>query len=163
MAERNFSVVRDYVSSFNDSIRKRHLENWHLFRMVWTKSLEWHFTFYELELGAEGDTSSFNDPISQIKGIATKLLNDVFLRGIIDNNAFLCFKMLEQHAEGKQQLYLIELFHRISETFFENIYKSNEKYDIWNSYFPRDWLITKANLDARKPVVMVLWERFINW
>jgi len=48
--------------------------------------------------------------------------------------------------------------------FFENIAKSTEKNDIWEHYFPKEWKITKNNLENKKNIIAKISRyKFLQW
>ena len=77
------------------------------------------------------------------------------LKGNMPFFFFECFKKhVEEYKEEKiedkskrTRHYIESLFRTFYQVFFENIKDAPEKYDIWEYYFPKEWTITKGNLE----------------
>lgn len=88
------------------------------------------------------------------------------------NNAYTFFQILAQHLESENsKQYSVNVIRQVARPFFQHVGDSNEKYDIWESFFPKEWKVSKETWEVRErdvdgqhgPLSWVWFNSFISW
>jgi hypothetical protein len=165
VSSNSFDMVSRYLQTFTEFVEKRALYDRMIFKDVFSEMLELHFLFYKKEEQWRDIDVRRWSTIYEIEANLTRLINMLVLSSLQKANSFSLFKILREHINGKDVNYLKPLFEQsICSTIFENVADSNERYNIWNHYFPQEWKITKETLEDDNNVITRIWlDVFFNW
>jgi hypothetical protein len=137
------------------------------------KILEWHFRIWKKNYEYLKDTDKLEEwgDYNEILRILDSLLFKIEERVLQERMAFSFFKSLENHTEKYKDEkvndhyyidYLICL-NGFCKKLFEDIPNSPEHYSIWEHYFPKQWKITKANLEKKLRTSWGMLNCFLGW
>lgn len=93
------------------------------------------------------------------------ILKTVFERSLTGIEAYICFKLLGKHvATSSDRYYLNHFFNQICPIIFEKIRESPQRYDIWRSYYPAEWKVTKKTFeDKQNLAAKIILNNFLQW
>lgn len=172
----NLRFVSKLLSDFDNFIGAR--SAYFLMRVdgVFKIVLEWHFEIWKKEheyLHKEGkDKLEKWSNYSEISRILDSIFQQIEVRILKERGgSFSFFKSLKEHAEkyktisvSSQHHYVSSLFTIFYRVFFQNIKESPERHDIWNHYFPKEWKITKSNLENGENIISgISLQNFLEW
>lgn len=165
------------IKDFKDFLQNRSNFFLTVYEEVHSKILEWHFkawkSKYEYSHKTDGlkEVASYGNILRMLESIIESTEKQV-LKGKIFFSFFECLKKhVEEYKEEKIEdknkrthRYIESLFHIFYQVFFENIKDAPEKYDIWEYYFPKEWKITKDNLEDKDNYVSrISLDQFLGW
>ena len=131
---------------------------------AFSKILDWHFWAWSAEYKhlVEKDTSDSWIGLRQLSAVLDDILKLVTERSLKERYSFGFFELLDKHIKRHQKefihgdkhdyYYLESFFQVFYPVFFANIHESDERFDIWSHYFPKEWLVTKASLDDKENI-----------
>jgi len=92
------------------------------------------------------------------------------IRALKERASYSFFNKLKNHAKKckkesvSSHSYNESLFDSFYQVFFQNIYDAPERFDIWEHYFPREWKITKSNLQNSENIISnISLNNFWDW
>ncbi len=79
--------------------------------------------------------------------------------------AYVLFEELKKHFQSiDDKEYIQRVVEVVSGSFFENVADSPESYDIWESYFPSKWKVTKETVTDKNNIIAQCWMKdFFKW
>ena len=175
--ENKSASIYTLIKDFKDFLQNRSNFFLTVYEEVHTKILEWHFKAwkckYEYSHKTDGlkEVASYGSILRMLESIIESTEKQV-LKGKMSFSFFECFKKhVEKYKEEKiedknkrTRCYIESLFCTFYQAFFENIKDAPEKYDIWEYYFPKEWKITKANLENKDDCVSeISLDQFLRW
>lgn len=116
--------------------------------------LGWHFNIWKKEYEYLYNKDKLDEwaDYSEISRILDSIFQQIELRALQERSSSF-FKGLENHVERhknesvKSHYYIDSLLNNFYRIFFENIESSPDRNSIWEHYFPKEWKVTKMNLD----------------
>lgn len=167
-------IVSKLLGDFSSFIDKRSS-----FILTWQgevldRLLQWHFEMWEKEHEYLNEDNKEKVKAWAIYSGLSRNLDLIFqhieTRALKERNSFLFFDKLKKHAEKYKKKsissfhysrYLCDSFYKV---LFENIHDAPEKFDVWEHYFPKEWKITKNNLqDSENIISSISYKIFMNW
>jgi len=142
------------------------------------KILEWHFEIWKKEYKylTKKDKLDEWSSYSEISRILDSLLQKIEERSLKEREGFSFFENFKKHAEkykkqyiesedrSKKYYYVKSLFSIFYRVFFGTIESSPERDDIWEHYFPKEWKITKTNLENKENIITrISLNEFLHW
>jgi len=172
MNKSNLITIESLLRGFQISLENRKISSFFYPKDFFKELLRWHYLMWKNEkkyLRREKDIKLW-----AIYGRISRLLDTIIiniveriLRGEEDHVFFPLFKdSKEQYIEHKDDLkYLENLFGIFCPKFFDNIGKSPRPHDIWGHYFPKEWKVTKNNLENKETkYISKIWLiKFLEW
>jgi len=106
--------------------------------------------------------------------IMDSILNNIEERSLKEKRVFSFFNYFKTHSENhkkefikidnEEYYYAESLFNIFYPVFFKNIAKLQSRYIIWKHYFPKEWEITKNNLEDKENVISkISLNMFLKW
>jgi len=140
------------------------------------KVLEWYFQIWKEEYKylTKKDKLDKWSNYSEISRTLDSLLQKIEERAFKERESYLFFEIFEKHAEkhkkqfiesedkSKKYYYVESLFSIFYRVFFEAIGRSPERHDVWEHYFPKEWKITKRNLEENM-ISRISLDSFLRW
>jgi hypothetical protein len=171
------TLIQPLIKDFGDFLKNRSIIFLTVYETIPSKILEWYFKAWkrEYEYSNKADVSKkcANYNIKRMLNSIIKSTEKRVLKGNISFSFFECFKKhVEEYKEEKIEdknkrthRYIESLFHIFYQVFFENIKDAPEKYEIWEYYFPKEWKITKGNLEDKDNYIIsrISWNLFLQW
>lgn len=175
--EKNLKIISKLLEDFNNFIENRSNIFLVVLPEIFPKILEWHFAIWKKEyilLSQKNklkEWSGYNEISRALDSVLQKIEERIFKEG----HSFSFFKKLEEHAENykkefiegsenRKYYYIKHLMSIFYHSFFEKIYHSPERYDIWGHYFPKEWKITKDKLENKDNIIAaVSLNIFLQW
>jgi hypothetical protein len=164
-------TVFKLLSDFTTFIEKRSTSFLLVFREVLPKVLDWHFKTWGKEQVylQKNDKSDkwlyYNALLRNIE----ELIGKIEERALKEGDGYSFFQDFKKHvSEHKEEIdsvdkktyYIEELFGVFYQIYFENT--STSKGDIWRHNFPKEWKITKANLESQIEA-RISFNNFLSW
>src|ERR1035437_6630177 len=150
----NLNLVAKLLNDFQIFVNKRLFIFLTAKDDVFQKVLEWHFITWQREykyMICEDKLDQFSG-YGNISSTLDTIVRSVTKRSLGDDMAYGFFKLVETHVENHKgdavinapQVYsYVESFLAIFyNSFFANIENARDRFDIWQHYFPKSWLIT---------------------
>lgn len=168
----NLIVASKLLGDFNNFLGKRSTTFLTWLDGMLDNILKWHFHLWKEEHEYLGDESKLEiwSMYSRLSRTMDSILREIETRALKERGSFSFFKKLEKHAEKYKKAsasysnYSESLFDTFYQVFFEHIYDSPERYDIWNHYFPKEWKVTKSNLQNLENVISeISLNKFFEW
>jgi len=110
---------------------------------------------------------------SQVSRILDFILTNIEERSLKGIETFSFFNHFRRHVENykkefiesdKKHYYISSLFNIFYRVFFKNIEKSSESDSIWENCFPKEWKITKSNLENKENIISkISLNKFLHW
>ncbi len=155
----NLNLFAKLLNDFQIFVKKRSFIFLTAKDDVFEKILEWHFMIWQREFKymiRKDKLDQFSGYIN-ISSILDATIKSVTERALQNEMAHGFFKLIDTHVEKNKNesvinapkqvyYYLDSILGVFYKSFFENIEKARDRYDIWHHYFPKNWLITKQNL-----------------
>jgi hypothetical protein len=174
--KKSLKTILKLLNDFNKFINNRSIYFLAVIKEIFPKLLEWHFKIWQKGHKRLDDKDKVNEFIiySEMSGIMDSILNSIEERSLKEKKIFSFFTYFKTHAENyKKELIIIDnekyyyaesLFNIFYPVFFENIAKSRSSYKIWKHYFPKEWKVTKKNLEDKENVMSKISLRmFSEW
>jgi len=134
--------------------------------------LDWHFGTWKKEnefLDQENKLDEWS-MYGELSRTIDAIFRQIEIRALKDKASFSFFKKLDKHAQThmkesvSSRYYIESLFDTFYQVYFQNIYDSPERFNIWNHYFPEKWKITKSNLEGSENVISnISLNNFFEW
>lgn len=160
--DKNYNLLQRYLQNFFAFIEKRALYDWVIYGDFLGKLLEWYFSF----CADKKDEKEKNDiAYFETEAILSRLIEKFVLSALQKGTAYLFFKELKKKIKDKDARCIEKLFIRsVCRVLFDNIVDSQERYDIWEHYFPKEWKITKETLEDKSNFISKIWlNQFFQW
>ncbi len=170
------TLIQPLIKDFGDFLKNRSIIFLTVYETIPSKILEWYFKAWkrkcEFSHKADRLKELANYNILRMLNSIIKIIEERTLKGHISFSFFECFKKhVEEYKEEKiedenkrTRRYIESLFHIFYQVFFENIKDAPEKYEIWEYYFPKEWKITKGNLEDKDNYVSgISLDQFLRW
>lgn len=172
----NLNLLAKLLNDFQTFIKKRSFIFLTAKDDVFQKVLQWHFIIWQREykyLIQDNKLEQFSG-YGNISSILDAIVRSVTDRALKDEMAYGFFKLMEAHVESHKKDCVINVPHIYSyveslltvfyNSFFEKIENARDRYDIWQHYFPKSWLITKQNITGPENTpTRVTVNNFIMW
>lgn len=127
---------------------------------IFNAILEWHFLFWKKEAihlnGSDHDKFIYYDNLYYS---VNEIFKKIEKRALIYSRPYQFFNLFKKHSEKYEKetvssrKYIKYLFDNFYNVYFENIYNSPARFDIWNHYFPNNWKITKSNITNQENII----------
>jgi len=134
--------------------------------------LQWHFGLWKKKheyLGQDNKLAEWS-MYSALSRTIDSIFRQIEIRALNERESYSFFKKLERHAEKykkesvSSRYYNESLFGTFYQVFFQNIYDSPERFNIWEHYFPGKWKITKSNLQSSENIISkISLNNFFEW
>ena len=163
---RSFDTLARYLQTFSEFIEKRALYDRIIFNELFSNTLKLRYLLFpDIKKQETEPTDSLWLALYEIDVNLKKLIKKLVVSSLQKANSFSFFKILKEHIRDKDTDYLRGLFGEcICSEIFNNNADSNDRYDIWNHYFPPEWKITKETLQDVGNIVSKIWlNEFIPW
>lgn len=165
-------IASKLLGDFNNFIDKRSAVFLTWSDKIFDSVLQWHFEVWKKDNEYLGQQSKLAEKISYSE--LSRTLDSIFQRieinALKERSSFTFFEALKKHAEKykkesvSSRYYRESLFSTFYQVFFKNIYDAPWRFDIWNHYFPREWKITKSNLqDSENIISKISLNNFFGW
>lgn len=168
----NLIIASKLLTDFNNFLDKRSTMFLTRIDGMLDSLLQWHFGVWKKEniyLGQDNKLDEWS-MYSELSRTTDAIFRQVETRVLKDKASFLFFKKLEKHAETykkesvSSRYYVESLFDTFYQVYFQNIYDSPERFNIWNHYFPKKWMVTKSNLESSENVISnISLNNFFEW
>lgn len=172
MMKDNLIIASKLLSDFSNFMGNRSTTFLTRIEGLLSNILEWHFEVWKKEqnyLGKEGKVEIWG-----IYGELSRTLDSIFrqieTRSLKERASFSFFEGLKKHAEKYKnesvsaRFYIESLFNTFYQVFFQLIYDTPERFDIWNHYFPNEWKVTKSNLQNPENITTrIALKNFFEW
>ncbi len=169
-------IILKILNDFNNFINNRSFFLSVLSKEFFPKILDLHFKTWEKEYKywiKKGYREEFVS-YGEIFRILDSTLGRIEKISLNKRETLIFFNYFKKHVETykkkvieheDEKYYYIEvLFNTFYQIFFENIGSSPERYSIWKNYFPKEWKITKNNLENKENIIsLVSLNNFIKW
>jgi hypothetical protein len=168
----NLKIISKLLGDFNNFINNRSTTF-----LVWPtgtfqKILELHFRIWKKEyqyLSKENKLDQWGQ-YSEMSRTLDLIFRHIEVRALKERVASLYFQTLKKHVERHKKevvdnrSYAESLSATFYQVFFEHIANSPERYNIWEHYFPKEWKITKSNLENKENIISgVSLRNFLEW
>ncbi len=168
----NLNIALKLLSDFNNFIDAR--STFFLMRPdgLFKNILAWHFEIWEKEHEYLIEKNKLDEwsIYSEISRTLDSIFDQIEERILKERASHSFFERLKKHCEKykKESVShhdyvdsLLSIFYRV---FFQNIEHSPERYDIWHHYFPKEWKITKNNLEDDENIISrISLQNFFQW
>ena len=181
MTNQNMETVKRLLDDFHSTVSNRTLSN--IFSSdLFNDLLNWHFLIWEKEMLYLGQGHKSIDTwlqYNQLLSTLSVLLDDITRRVLIETgiSVYSFFERFSKHVDTKKNevrtvekedkeqkhLYIDHVLAHFLGVFFEKIADSPSKFDIWESYFSKHWLITNENLQSGIIISRIILNRFIDF
>lgn len=170
--ENNLILISKLLNDFSNFIEKRSTIFLTRLNGMFVGVLEWHFELWkkEHELLGQYNMLSQWSMYSDLSRTIDSIFRQIEIRALKERAFFSFLKMLERHAEEyrnesvSSRYYVESLFGSFYQIFFQNIYDSPERYNIWEHYFPKKWKVTKNNLQNSENIIAsITLAKFFEW
>jgi len=174
--EKNLEIIAKLLNDFNKFVNNRSFFSALVLKEIFPKILEWHFRIWRKVYKYIGKEEEINEWINydEIYRILDSIFQKIEERALKER-AFYFFNYFKKHEEKYKKEFVISkmnkkfyyrdfLFTSFYKVFFENIEDSLESGYIWKNYFPKEWKITKNNLENEENIIWQLsWHNFRQW
>jgi hypothetical protein len=164
-SKKNLKITAKPLNDFYDFINNRSIFFLAVIKEIFPKLLEWHFMIWQEEykrLDKEDKLDEWSN-YCEISRIMDSILNNIEDRSLKEKKFLSFFNYFKTHAESykkefikvdnKEYYYTESLFNIFYPVFFKNIAKLQSRNKIWMHYFPKEWKITKNNLEDKENVI----------
>lgn len=169
-------IISKLLNDFNNFINNRSFFLSVLSKEFFPKILDWHFKVWEKEYKywIKKDYGEEFISYGEIFRILDSTLGSIEEISLNKRETLIFFNYFKKHAEtykekvieyeNEKYYYIEALFNTFYQIFFENIGSSPERYSIWKNYFPKEWKITKNNLENKENIISrVSLNNFMKW
>jgi len=163
--KKNPKITAKLLNDFYNFINNRSIFFLAVIKEIFPKLLEWHFKIWQEEymrLNKEDKLDEWSN-YSEMSRIMDSILNSIEERSLKEKKVLSFFAYFKTHAENYKKEFIIidnekyryveSLFNIFYPVFFKNIAKLQVRYKIWKHYFPKEWKITKKNLEDKENVM----------
>jgi len=169
------TIIQPLLKDFGDFLKNRSIISLTVYETVPSKILEWYFKAWKRRYGYKaGDRQKelANHNILRMLNSIIKIIEERTLKGHISFSFFECLETHVEKYKGEKiedenkriRCYTESLFLIFYQVFFKNIKDAPEEYEIWEYYFPKDWKITKDNLENEDNYVSrISLDNFLRW
>jgi len=168
----NLIITSKLLGDFNSFLEKRSIA--FLTRMDGTLDniFQWHFELWkkDFEYLAKDDKLEEWSIYSELSRTMDSIFKQIETRALNERASFPFFKRLLGHAEKykmesvSSHSYAQSLLDTFYQVYFQQIHGSPEKHSIWDHYFPKEWKVTKTNLENSENIIAdISLDNFINW
>ncbi|PIU25201.1 MAG: hypothetical protein COZ07_03635 [Candidatus Infernicultor aquiphilus] len=171
----SFKITSQLLNDFYNFINGRSITLLAELEITLPKILEWHFKMWQKKYTyfIKKDKVKELGSFSQISRILDFILTNIEERSLKGIEAFSFFNHFRRHVENykkefiesdKKHYYISSLFNIFYRVFFKNIAKSSESDSIWENCFPKEWKITKNNLENKENIISkISLNEFLHW
>jgi len=168
-------ITSKLLNDFYNFINERSITLLAELEITLPKILEWHFKMWQKKYTyfIKKDKVKELGSFSQISRILDFILTNIEERSLKGIEAFSFFNHFRRHVENykkefiesdKKHYYISSLFNIFYRVFFKNIAKSSESDSIWENCFPKEWKITKNNLENKENIISkISLNEFLHW
>lgn len=169
-------IISKLLNDFNNFINNRSFFLSVLSKEFFPKILDWHFKAWEKEYKYRIKKDYGEEFISygEIFRILDSTLRSIEEISLNKRETLIFFNYFKKHVEiytekvieyeNEKYYYIEALFNTFYQILFENIGSSPERYSIWKNYFPKEWKITKNNLENKENIIsLVSLNNFMKW
>jgi len=173
--KKSIKITSKLLNDFYNFINERSIILLAELEITLPKILEWHFKIWQRKhtYFIKKDKVKELGSFSQISRILDFILTNIEERSLKGIEAFSFFNHFKRHVEnykkefiesGKKHYYISSLFNIFYQVFFKNIAKSSESNAIWENCFPKEWKITKKNLENKENIISkISLNKFLQW
>ena len=152
--ENNLSVGSKLLDDFYNFFNKRSIGFFTWSDKTLVSVLQWHFEMWDKKQEHLNQDNNINkySMYGQISSTMDSIFQQIAEISLKERHNYSFFKRFKNHAEKHSQTlvssryYNGDLFRIFYKVFFKNILEAPERFDIWEHYFPKEWKITKVNL-----------------
>ncbi len=165
-------IASKLLGDFNNFLARRSITFLTRLDSMLDNILVWHFKAWNKEheyLGKE-DKLEIWSIYSDLSRTLDSIFQQIEARTLKERATFPLFNRLKKHtAKYKKESvayhnYADFLFAAFYHIFFQHIYDAPERFDIWNHYFPKEWKVTKNNLQDPENVISIIsLNNFYEW
>jgi len=175
----NYKLTSELLKDFYNFMNYRSVVSLVVTEELFPKILKWHFEIWQkkYELSGKKDKLGERSNYSEISRILNNIFTNIEERSLKERMAYSFFEHFKKHAKDCKKVllkdvnkqdyyrhYISSLFTIFCRVFFENIEKSPEKRDVWEYYFPKEWKITKNNLESKENIISkISLNEFLQW
>ncbi|MEW6715181.1 MAG: hypothetical protein AB1306_08850 [Nitrospirota bacterium] len=168
----NLIIASKLLGDFNNFIANRSTTFLTRSDGMLSNILEWHFGMWKKGHGYlyKKDKLDVWGLYSDLSRTIDSIFREIETRALKERESFPFFERFKKHAEKYKKEseasrhyneYLFDTFYQV---FFQHIYDAPEKYEIWDHYFPKEWKITKSNLQNPENIISnVSLRHFLKW
>ena len=139
-------------------------------KSFFTYLLKWHFLAWKYEyesLQKESNEYTEYEMYDDLYRIVKSILDSMVKTTLQTRHSYQLFKELKSHIEFHQNEMIgnnsyLDSFKSIFRLLFDEITDSSESYDIWEHYFPKEWLINTNNIDLNK-ISFYIYNLYLEW
>jgi len=175
-SKKNLKITAKLLNDFYNFINNRSIFFLAVIKEIFPKLLEWHFEIWQEEYKRLDKEEELGEWInySEMSRIMDSILNNIEERSLKEKRVFSFFNYFKTHSENhkkefikidnEEYYYAESLFNIFYPVFFKNIAKLQSRYIIWKHYFPKEWEITKNNLEDKENVISkISLNMFLKW
>ena len=163
--KKNPKITAKLLNDFYNFINNRSIFFLAVIKEIFPKLLEWHFKIWQEEYKRLDKEDKLDEWINYVEmsRIMDSILNNIEERSLKEKKFFSFFNYFKTHVESykkefikidnEEYCYAESLFNIFYPVFFKNIAKLQARYKIWKHYFPKEWKITKKNLEDKENVM----------
>ena len=177
----NLKTLSQLLGDFSGLVANRSTALLFIFEEPFSKILEWHFKIWKREylyLGKQNELERWSS-YDELSRRLDAIFQEIGCRALKDTTSFSFFKKFKKHVEEhknevvepvidgeKRKFFYADFvmgeFYRM---LFENAPSSRLEEDVWKEpYFPKEWKVTKVNLQDKNNVIAALsLKNFIFW
>lgn len=170
-------IIKKYFNDFLTFINNRSNIFLVVSKEVFPKILEWHFEIWRKVYEYVSKEEEFNEWINydEIYRVLDSIFQKIEERALKEREAFHFFNYFKKYEEKYKKEFVISkinknfyyrdfLFRSFYKVFFKNIEDSPERDYIWKNYFPKEWKITKNNLENEENIISkASLNNFMEW
>jgi len=174
-------LLNKYFSGFFSSMNNRSLSSI-FFSDIFKGLLEWHYSIWDKEttLLSQDDKdldtwSLYSQALAKLDAVLGSITDRVLSEG--DMVTFYFFDQFPKHVEkykekkilvkvGSEHSYADYIMTHFYRVFFSKIANSPNNFNIWDTYFPKNWCVTSNPFLNNKPeniAPRITLSRFIEW
>jgi len=174
-SKNSLKITSKLLNDFYNFINERSITLLAELEITLPKILEWHFKMWQKKDThfIKKDKAKELGSFSQISRMLDFILTNIEERSLKGIEAFSFFNHFTRHVENykkefiesaKKHYYISSLFNIFYRVFFKNIAKSSESDSIWENCFPKEWKVTKSNLENKENIISkISLNNFLHW
>ena len=165
-------IASKLLSDFNSFMDKRSTTFLTWSDRMFDDILQWHFGVWKKEHEYLGQNNKLDEwsMYGELLRTIDSIFRQIEIRALKERESYSFFKKLESHVEKYKNesvssySYVESLFHVFYQVFFENIHDVPDRLDVWDHYFPKEWKVTKSNIEgSEKPISIISLDNFMDW